>query len=173
MLRQRRILGVVAARPWVARLWWLLSASHSSSSGHPPNYSLSKNLRLRGVIFSLEVLVGASTSSSGKAGGGTTPTPVPGPDNVYDTSREIQGIATITSKYGDKLRMRGLGLGAGAGQADTPRVKGDAHLLRASKMAAQQQEKAGGGDGGRWLLQEGMGNVLDYTQVTLTLHFLP
>lgn len=133
---------------------------------HASDYSLSKNLKLRGVIFSLEVLVGANKSVATGPRDATTATPVSsgGAHNTYDTSREIQGISTVVTKYGDKLRQRLGGASlesvSGSGQAaQDRRAGGDAKRLMASKKAVQQQEEGGG----RWLLVEGMGNILDYT----------
>lgn len=131
------------------------------------DYSLSKNLKLRGVVFSLEVLVGANTSvvSSGISREvAATPTSISAPNNTYDTSREIQGISTVVSKYGDKLRKRLGGAphnSSGQSAQDRRATGGDAQLLKAAKKAAQQQEEGGG----RWLLVEGMGNILDYTSL--------
>ena len=137
------------------------------------SHSLNKNLKLRAVVFTMDVLCGNTTVVS------APPPPLqakaPAPSPTYDTSKEIEGIATVTSKYMNKIAKR-LG-GSNPLASPPPGARGDGDIHAAGKQMLQQEQQRGrvsAADTGRWVLAEGMGGVLDYASSrTLCLAVLP
>ena len=130
--------------------------------------ALSSNSKLQGLVISLEVLIGTEernafvetvkkrhidAEEAKKA------------PRVYDTSTEIKNVTTVQTKYMQKIKEK-------LGKADTKpfkRGKGDAALLQVGKsmekrVAVQIEDGkvSKQGASAAWLLQLGMGNLLDY-----------
>jgi len=145
-------------------------ARHLSPCCHPTtvvrylsSYSLNKNLKLRGIIFTLEVLVGSSTTViSAPAPSPSVPTTKP--SVVYDTSREIEGISTVQSKYMSKISSKLGGTNPLVGSAQAPRGDGDLHSAGKAllKQESQRSGKKSASESGRWVLSQGMGAIVDY-----------
>ena len=129
------------------------------------NEALTKNSNLRAVVISLEVLIGTDELGTFK-------------DNLaerrrkdlleaeapreYDTSKEIYGVSTVQTKYMNKIKAR---LGKRSAKS-VARGKGDSALLQVGKemekAIALERQSNKGGSSVAWLLQLGMGNLLDY-----------
>lgn len=152
------------------RLFWTSHSLRDQSSrilwarSISSNEALTKNSKLRAVVISLEVLIGTEDLSSFKANlvekqrKATLYAEAP----KYDTSKEIEGVSTVQTKYMDKIKAK---LGKRSVK-HVARTKGDASLL----LVGKEMEKAislekldsNGGSSVAWLLQLGMGNLLDY-----------
>jgi len=159
---------------------------------------MNKNLKLRGILFSIEVLTGMDTTASleerkrllmkqeeeqrataAAAAAAATAAPAP----TYDTSKEIKGLSSVKSKYMDKIRAKTGGsdgstsLAGGGGGVPG----GDANILfKAKKMMASAEANSSSGSNkaitsaSRWLLSAGMGSLLDYASFrTMQLSLFP
>ena len=131
--------------------------------------SLNKNMKLRGSIFTMEVLVGMmKVVSEPPQYVEAVKTQAP-KSPVYDTSSEIEGVSTVQSKYLSKI-SRKLGgsnpiASAGAGH------KGDGDLHAAAKSLLKQESQRAPS---RWVLSVGMGGLLDYASSrSIALAVLP
>jgi len=124
-------------------------------------YSVNQRLAVRGAIFTLEVLIGGTGPAVKTAPKTNKFESLPPP--VYDTSKEIQGVSTVQSKYFSKISKK-LG-GANPMAGSNPSSKGDSELHSAAKQLLQQESQRAGKvqETSRWLLQEGMGGVLEYS----------
>ncbi len=131
------------------------------------NEALTKNSNLRAVVISLEVLIGTDELGTFK-------------DNLaerrrkdlleaeapreYDTSKEIYGVSTVQTKYMNKIKAK---LGKRSAKS-VARGKGDSALLQVGKemekaiALERRDDQNKGGSSVAWLLQLGMGNLLDY-----------
>lgn len=133
---------------------------------HLSSYSLNKNLKLRGIIFTLEVLVGQSlTVVSAPVPALVTASPQSPKQSVYDTTKEIEGISTVQSKYMSKISSKLGGTNPLFGNgAQSPRGDGDLHAAGKAllKQESQRSGKTGASESGRWVLSQGMGSIVDY-----------
>lgn len=148
--------------------------------------SLNKNLRCRFVIFDLNVLIGDSVPEVMKPQqhssiSDSSKNEKPSNANVSTTTaplkKDIPGISTVVSKYMDKIRhkvggeggavisdYRGGGIG---NKVQSPPVS-TATLLAQTKASQQVKEPS------RWLLGEGMGDIVDFiTNRTILLGIVP
>lgn len=127
---------------------------------------LTKNSKLRAVVISLEVLIGTdelSTFKTNLAERRRKDMLEAERPREYDTSKEIEGVTTVQTKYMNKIKAK-------LGKRDArpiARGKGDATLLQVGKemekaVALEKQDYSKGGSSVAWLLQLGMGNLLDY-----------
>jgi hypothetical protein len=132
------------------------------------NTDLTKNSKLQAVIISLEVLIGTDelgTFQANLAERRRLMVEEVAAPRVYDTTNEIKGISTVQTKYMNKIKQR---LGKRDATRPIPRGKGDASLLQSGKamvkmVANENRDNAEkGGSSAAWLLQLGMGNLLDY-----------
>ena len=129
---------------------------------------LSSNSKLQGLVITLEVLIGtddkqifhSALAKRQKEALAQTSTP-----KVYDTSKEIDGLHNVQTKYMEKIKQR-------LGKADArpvKRGKGDSALLQVGKemekriaLEEEDYKETKRGSSAAWLLQLGMGNLLDY-----------
>lgn len=144
----------------------LCEAMKREMSSISANEALTKNSKLRAVVISLEVLIGTDELKEFKANlaerrrKDTLEAERP---REYDTSKEIQGVTTVQTKYMNKIKAK-------LGKRDAKpiaRGKGDSALLQVGRemiktVALENEENTKGGSSVAWLLQLGMGNLLDY-----------
>ena len=144
--------------------------SINSETKHRPTSTeaLSSNSKLQGLVISLEVLIGTEEREVFKAAlekrrmDAKEAKKAP---RMFDLSKEIENVTTVQTKYMQKIKEK-------LGKADAKpfaRGKGDAALLQVGKdmekrIAVQVEERKDTKQGASaaWLLQLGMGNLLDY-----------
>ena len=158
-------------------------------------YDLNKNSKLRAIFITVDVLCGSidkvdaklkssrimgnefgsNKSSSSTSTSSSSNKSTSSANNVYDQSKEIEGVHNITSKYLKKLsqklggrslesneseaRGRGGGSNSNSYSKNTTSNKGDGNLLHVGRklMSSSDENKVGG-----WMLESGMGDLLQY-----------
>lgn len=122
--------------------------------------NFSKNLKVRALVFDITVLIGGQPLKSAPSVAQFQEKKL---SPIYDQSSEIQNISTVQTKYMDKIRNR---LGNSDGNPligrTASRPTGDGEILKQSKSLPQTVDNSPS----RWLLSQGMGNILDYTGFT-------
>ena len=137
---------------------------YSSFSNNSNNLiNVNKNLKIKCIIFDIFVLCGNENEYNERrkieiekeySDKQTIPIPTP----VYDLSKEIENVSTIQTKYMNKIRKR-IG-DKSIVDATSPIKETDAKLLNIAKTIPTPNETK---KPLRWLLQVGMGDVLDYS----------
>jgi hypothetical protein len=129
------------------------------SSSYDNLINVNRNLKVKCVIFDVEVLTGNNddiNSRKKKQIEVYAATPVTSP--VYDQTNEIQNVSTIQTKYMNKIRKR-IG-DKSIVDATSSMKETDATMLNRAKAIPMPSENK---NPQRWLLQVGFGDVLDYT----------
>ena len=149
----------------------------SESAGNKKNLTvdLLKNSKLRAVIFSIDVLTGSDHSIDKQerqiADGSVAPAVETSviEQKVYDTSKEIEGVTGVQSKYmkaiSAKLGGRSIqGIGSNSDSGMGVKKATDGELLGVGKKLAAEKAKENEGEqaASSWMLAPGMGNLLDY-----------
>jgi hypothetical protein len=132
--------------------------------------SLNKNMKLRGSIFTMEVLVGMmKVVSEPPQYVEAVKTQAPKSPPVYDTSSEIEGVSTVQSKYFSKISRKLGGSNPIASASAGPKGDGDLHAA-AKSLLKQEAQRAPS----RWVLSVGMGGLLEYASSrSIALAVLP
>ena len=130
-------------------------------------------MKLRGSIFTMEVLVGMMTVVTEPPQCEVAPPPPKPPVAVYDTSSEIEGVSTVQSKYFNKISRKLGGSNPIASASAGPKGDGDLHAA-AKSLLKQEAQRGKVAEHGRWVLSEGMGGLLDYASSrSIALAVLP
>jgi len=130
------------------------------SSSYDNLINVNRNLKVKCVIFDVEVLTGndddINSRKKKEIEDKYAATPITSP--VYDQSNEIQNVSTIQTKYMNKIRKR---IGDKSIVDATSSIKEtDATMLNRAKSIPMSSENK---NPSRWLLQVGFGDILDYT----------
>jgi hypothetical protein len=119
---------------------------------------VNKNLKIKCIIFDITVLTGEEIDINDRKKKEIedkyAKTPVASPS--YDQTKEIKNVSTIQTKYMNKIRQR-IG-DKSIVDATSPLKDTDAKLLNIAKAIPMPNENK---NPSRWLLQTGMGDLLD------------
>ena len=116
---------------------------------------VSKHLKIRAIVFDIKVLIGdGGEKFTTKVAAPSAKTVAP----IYDSSKDIKNITTVTTKYMNKIRQK-LG-GEFTPGTSNKKIETDGEMLQRSKTEAMKDTAT---SSSRWLLVPGMGNILDYT----------
>ena len=169
-IRKLKVSSVMNVAPMVryGHTWLSMRALSSTKRSPSSTEALSSNSKIQGLVISLEVLIGTEEREIFKAALERRRVKAKEEkkrERVYDTSNEIVGIHSLQTKYMEKIKQK-------LGKADAKpfkRGKGDSALLQVGKdmenrILAQTEDGkvTKQGASAAWLLQLGMGNLLDY-----------
>jgi hypothetical protein len=126
-------------------------------------FDLNKNSKLHAIVVSIDVLTGSNSSLvKPSVNLSETATDSSAPSvQVYDRSKEVEGVSDVTTKYMKKLHSKLPGGAQSLGNMKATASKGDGDMFkvgRALSDAEEAKKKSGGG----WMLVPGMGALLDY-----------
>jgi len=128
---------------------------------------LSKFSKLRAIVLSVDVLTGGANSvvkpkaqTAAISSNIADPETPPVQHAKYDTSKEIEGVSDVKTKYWRKLQDKLNGgehsMGAG-GQS-----RGDAGILQVGRQIASAEDRSKAMAASAWMFAPGMGALLDY-----------
>jgi hypothetical protein len=142
----------------------MYSQSQSSLSENLA-FDLNKNSKLHAIVLSIDVLTGSNASLVKPSGvsSATVAADSSSPSaQVYDRSKEVEGVSDVTAKYMKKLHNKLPGGASSLGNMKaTAASKGDGDMFKAGR-ALSDADDAKKKSAGAWMLVPGMGSLLDY-----------
>jgi hypothetical protein len=127
-------------------------------------FDLNKNSKLHAIVISIDVLTGSNTfkvkpsaNSYETAAADSSVTSA----QVYDRSKEVEGVSDVTTKYMKKLHNKLPGGVQSLGNMKATASKGDGDMFKVGR-ALSDADEAKKKSAGVWMLEKNMGALLDY-----------
>ena len=127
-------------------------------------FDLNKNSKLHAIVLSIDVLTGSNASLVKPSGNSSATVTVDSSSpsvQVYDRSKEVEGVSDVTAKYMKKLHNKLPGGASSLGNMKASASKGDGDMFKAGR-ALSDADDVKKKSAGAWMLVPGMGSLLDY-----------